>query len=733
MNKKVIVGVLILGVVLLAYRFRNAFDEEIDFNDQVRPILNKNCLACHGGVKQQSDLSFLFIEEAFKPAKSGLKAIVPGRAGRSEMIKRIKSLDQNIVMPPDRDRLTLEEVEVLEKWIDQGAHFDKHWAYKRPEIKEVLDIDGYVEQNLIEEGLEFSADADKETLLRRVSLDLTGLPPALDLGNKFLNSKDPEAFEELIDTLLSSEHFGERWATMWLDLARYADSQGYQKDLLRRDIWRYRDWVIKAFNDDMPFDQFTIEQLAGDLIPEASDEQILATAFHRNTMTNDEGGTDNEEYRVAAVIDRLNTTFEVWQGTTMACVQCHSHPYDPIRHEEFYKGYAYFNNTKDADESSDTPKKVLFSPAQKLARAGIAKQMEEVKDSLSEEYQDLIRQHIAIMPGSVQIMEETEEADRRTTRVFIRGNWLAHGDTVEAETPAFLPPSSYSKDRLGLAKWLVDGKNPLTSRVIVNRFWEQIFGNGLVYSLEDFGTQGMKPTHPALLDYLALRFEMEHKWSVKSLLKEILMSRTYRQSSAIGPELLERDPYNYLLARGPRYRLSAENIRDQALAVSGLLNPKVYGPSVKPYQPEGVWNVIRHVDRWQTAEDGDQHRRGLYTFWRRVSPYPSMLTFDAPSREICVSRRIRTNTPLQALVTMNDPVFVEASEALALRMMREGGEDAEEQIKYGYKLAMMKDPDVKRMQVLLDLYEKSKGIGDFESMALVANVILNLDEVIMKS
>jgi len=732
MSKKLVIGLIIVGLAILAFLLRNAFDEQVDFNADVRPILNKKCLACHGGVKQQSDLSFLFIDEAFEPAKSGARAIVPGSPRRSEMINRIKSTDADVVMPPDRERLSESEVKVLEKWIKQGAKFDKHWAYKPAEPLEGSNLDDFVGRKLEKEGLNFSEQASKETLLRRVSFDLTGLPPSDEVMKKYLKSDAEAGYEYLVDQLLDSEHFGERWASMWLDLARYADSQGYQKDLLRRDIWRYRDWVIQAFNDDMPFDQFTIEQLAGDLLPDATKDQYLATAFHRNTMTNDEGGTDNEEYRVAAVIDRLNTTFEVWQGTTMACVQCHSHPYDPIRHQEFYKAYAYFNNTTDADESSDIPKMVLFSPAQKLAKEILEEQMSATEDTLSKDYQALVEEYISIQPGRVQIMEEMPDDSSRITRVFVRGNWLAHGDTVQAETPAFLPPSNYSQDRLGIANWLVDGNNPLTSRVIVNRFWEQIFGNGLVYTLEDFGTQGSKPSHPELLDYLALKFEKEHKWSVKSLLKEIVMSRTYRQSSAVSQDLLEKDQYNFLLARGPRHRLSAENIRDQALAVSGLLNRKVFGPSVKPYQPEGVWNVIRHVDRWQTAEEGDQHRRGLYTFWRRVSPYPSMLTFDVPSREVCVSRRIRTNTPLQALVTMNDPVFVEASEALAKRMMKEGGKGCEEQIKYGYKLAMMKEPDDLRLKEMLDLYEASKEIGEFESMALVANVILNLDEVIMK-
>jgi len=701
----------------------------IDFNSQVRPILNKNCLACHGGVKQQSGLSFLFIEESFGAAKSGKTAIVPGSIRNSEMIRRVKSDDPDVIMPPDRDALSNEEIEILEQWIKQGAKYEDHWAYIPPNIKDPSKrIDHFVKDKLDEEELSFSEEAPKSTLLRRLSIDLTGLPPSIEEAETFLNDEDPKAYESLVDRLLASEHFGERWASMWMDLARYADSQGYQKDILRKEMWRYRDWLIDAFNKDLPFDQFTIDQLAGDLVESPSDNQVLATAFHRNTMTNDEGGTDDEEYRVAAVIDRLNTTFEVWQGTTIACVQCHSHPYDPIRHKEFYEAYAYFNNTSDTDHQSDVPKKVLFSPAQDRKRDEISDQLSLLSDTLSDEYKGLVADYISIKAGAIQIMEELPHDSSRTTRVFDRGNWLAHTDTVEADTPDFLPPSSFSQDRLGLARWLVDGNNPLTARVIANRFWEQIFGNGLVYTLEDFGTQGGKPTHPELLDYLALQFQNEHQWSVKSLLKEIVLSRTYKQSSTMSEALFEKDRYNHLLARGPRHRLSAEGIRDQALSISGLLNPKVYGPSVMPHQPEGVWNVIRHIDRWQTSGNQDQYRRGLYTFWRRVSPYPSMITFDTPSREVCVSRRIRTNTPLQALVTMNDPVFVEASEALASRMIREGGRNIEEQISYGYKLALMEEPDEIRLKELLNFYLKSEG-----KMALVANVILNLDEVIMKS
>lgn len=733
--------------------------KEIDFNTQVRPILNNNCLGCHGGVKKQSDLSFLFMEEALLPAKSGKRAIVPGDADGSELIRRVMSLDPEVVMPPEDHRLNDQEVSILRDWIDQGAKSEDHWVYIAPDPNieppqvesdwESNEIDQFVLAKLQEEGLSPSEMAEKSTLIRRLSLDLIGLPPTVEETNQFVNDNDPAAYEKLVDRLLNSKHFGERWAAVWLDLARYADSKGYQKDRLRKEIWRYRDWVIDAFNKDMPFDQFTIEQLAGDLLPNATDEQILSTAFHRNTMTNDEGGTDDEEFRVAAVIDRLNTSFEIWQGTTIGCVQCHSHPFDPIRHEEFYELYAFFNNTTDHDDGRDSPLRELYSPAQLKNRQLLEQKLQSYQqsgDTVSAEYKSQLEAFLEIKPGMVQVMEEMPADSSRETKIFIRGNWLMHGDVVQPDTPEYLPPmsDSYPKNRLGFAKWLVDGNNPVTARVIVNRFWEQMFGSGLVVTVEDVGTQGQKPSHPELLDWLSNQFVNEYKWSVKSLLKNIVLSSTYRQSSKVTPELLEKDPANSLLARGARYRLSAEAIRDQALVISGLFNPRLYGPSVMPYQPDGVWNVIRHVDRWKVDTLGDQHRRALYTFWRRVSPYPSMLTFDAPSRELCVSRRIRTNTPLQALVTLNDPVFVEASEALAERMVQEGGETIASQIQYGFKRALMRPPNAERLKYLLEFYESTKekyreansdaeeAFLERQAMINVANVLLNLDEVVMK-
>ena len=751
----VISGILVLSAILF---FRTKSDiDEIDFNTQIRPILNDNCLRCHGGVKQQGGLSFLFPEEALDTTSSGKYAIIPGNPEGSELIKRIEHENAELIMPPEGMPLKKEEIKLLKTWIRQGAKWDTHWAYQAPNKITPLsesddwgnnEIDHLVLSKLQEANLIPTKEASKSILIRRLSLDLTGLPPSTELVDDFIKDETPEAYEKLVDQLLASPHFGERWAALWLDLARYADSRGYQKDRLRKNIWRYRDWVINAFNQDMPFDQFTIEQLAGDLMPNSNESQLLATAFHRNTMTNDEGGTDDEEFRVAAVIDRVNTTMEVWQGMTISCVQCHSHPYDPIRQDEFYKIYAFFNNTADRDSTNDYPRVNIYSPNQIEKRKLIQQELESFgQDTLDEAYQSLMKDFLAIQPGPVPVLNELEKDTSRITHIFERGNWLVHGDEVKPDVPGCLPemPENYPKNRLGFAQWLVHPNQPLTARVIVNRFWEQLFGNGLVSTLEDFGTQSELPVHPELLDWLAYQFSHDLEWSVKGLLKTIVLSATYRQSSDVSPQLLEKDPYNELLARGPRFRLTAEQIRDQALAISGLLNTDMYGPSVMPHQPEGVWNVIRHTARWETSTNGDQYRRALYTFWRRVSPYPSMLTFDAPSRELCNSRRIRTNTPLQALVTLNDPVFVEAAEALAQRMMEEGGEKVEDQIQYGFKLVLMRTAAPNRIQALMDFYdqalkkyqkEEQNAFGstpEQSAMVNVANILLNLNEVITKT
>ena len=735
----------ILGVVLLScitwFFVDKSFKHKkstVSFNEDVRPILNQNCLGCHGGVRQSGSFSMLFASEAFLPTESGEPAIVPGVPDSSELIKRIKHEDPQYRMPLDSDALSADEVAILEQWIEEGATWETHWAYIPVEPVTVPvpknaswgynEIDAFILKRVEEAGLQVSPEADCRTLMRRASLDLIGLPPSETEVDEFCSNASLSKYEEMVDRMLASPHFGERWAAMWLDLARYADTKGYEKDS-PRTIWLFRDWVIKAFNQDTPFDQFTIEQLAGDLLPDASEDQLIATAFHRNTMNNDEGGTDNEEFRVASVIDRVNTTWEVWMGTTMACVQCHSHPYDPFRHEEYFEFLAFFNNTEDHDTPNEYPTLV------------------SVIDS---SYKELFEK----TGGEVRtpIMQEMPADSQRTTHVFNRGNWLDPGEPVQPGVPGIMHAfdQEIALDRLGLAQWIVDEKNPLTARVTVNRFWSELFGAGLVETIEDFGSQGQAPTHPELLDWLAHTFVHEHHWSVKQMLKTIVMSATYRQRSDVQPVHLEKDPLNRLLARAPRLRLSAEQLRDQALAVSGLLSNKMYGPSVMPHQPEGIWRAPYSNLAWETSEGEDRHRRGLYTFWRRSAPYPSMVTFDSPTREVCVSRRIATNTPLQALVMLNDPVYVEAARSMARQMQEFDKNKMDQAIIFGFEKALMRKPAPAELDVLKNLFEQaffdyenqfqvttdeSPSYRDIELEAytVVANAILNLDEFITKS
>lgn len=819
------------------------------------------------------------------------------------MIRRINETDPERRMPYKEEPLTREEIRILTRWVDQGAVWGDHWAYAAPRpVAAPVDpelqgqphneIDYFIRRKLMENGLRPSPEADKPTLVRRVYLDLIGLPPTPGEAEAFLSDSGDHAYERLVDRLLASPHFGEKWASWWLDLARYADTKGFEADR-SRVIWRFRDYVIRSFNDDKPFDTFTIEQLAGDMLPHPTDEQLIATAFHRNTMNNDEGGTDDEEFRTAAVIDRVATTWEVFQGTTMSCVQCHSHPYDPIRHEEYYQTFAFFNQTRDEDVSNEHPllrtyreededkletikawvrdhagdneafavsrflktlepkihahvfdgfengelngykwlsirpggsarlrgvnmdgKSHLFinyampdpggsfviradhPNGEILARVSLTptdepriadiplKPVSGVRDlffvfsnpTLKHDQSVCTIEWFAFresLPGAGQAAFASVRSDfvhllnapventpvliegtgdfRRETHVFERGNWLVRGAPVSPGVPEVLNPGRvHVTDRLAFARWLVSPENPLTARVIVNRFWEQIFGNGLIETLEDFGTQGAPPTHPELLDWLALRFMNHHRWSMKKVIRDIVLSATYRQDSRVTEEALQHDAANRWLGRGPRVRLSAEQIRDQALAVSGLLSRKMYGKSVMPHQPEGIWMSVYNGAKWVTSEGEDQYRRGVYTFVKRTSPYPSMITFDGSSREVCLGRRIRTNTPLQALVTLNDPVFVEAARALARRVMPADTLPKERAIAEGYRLLKFQRITDEKLAVLCDLYDNALRKYEADTAALhaltrdkfaseqlaamtvVSNALLNLDEVIMK-
>ena len=653
---------------------------QVDFTRDIRPILLKNCVPCHGpdAEARQANLR-LDVREGAVADRGGYQAIVPGSPKSSRAFQRITHEAEVARMPPPATGKALrdEEIQLIRQWIEQGANYDEHWSFTPP-IRHPLpavrnsswpknEIDHFVLARLEEEGLSPSPEAGPHTLIRRLYLDLIGLPPTPAQVVAFVEDKKPGAYEHLVDELFNSPRYGERWARVWLDLARYADSKGYESDSLR-SIWPYRDWVIRALNDNMPYDRFTLEQIAGDLLPVPTRNQLIATGFHRNTPTNSEGGTDDEEFRVLAVKDRVSTTMQVWMGLTAGCAQCHDHKYDPLTQREFYQLYAFFNQSADSDQRDDRPS-------------------------------------LDVGSATTLIMRELPEADRRGTHIHERGNFLQKGERVEPDVPkAFHPfPEGVERTRLGLAKWIVDEDNPLTARVGVNRCWAQLFGAGLVPTEEDFGSQGAPPTHPKLLDWMATEF-IRLDWDLKAMLKLMVMSATYRQSSEVTPELLDQDRLNRLLARGSRYRLEAEMVRDQALMLSGLLSDKMFGPPVMPWQPEGVWNPVYSNEQWKTSPGEDRYRRAVYTLWRRSTPYPSLITFDAPSRETCTLRRIHTNTPLQALVALNDPVYVEAAESLAERIERKGGDSVADRAEYALRLCLARPPTPSEIERAAQLY-----------------------------
>ena len=793
----------------------------VNFNQDIRPILWNRCLKCHGpdNNQLQAGLRLDTREGALAAADSGSAAVVPGKPGESELLRRVTSADASERMPPAETgpALSAREVASLTSWIGQGAPYAAHWSYVKPVRPELPDlaalvrdaklpprsdatpsptdasqlaawprnaVDQFILARLLREGLVPSPEADRYALIRRAALDLTGLPPTLEEVDQFVGDPDPQAYERLVDRLLAKETYGEHWARMWLDLARYADSSGYADDP-PRTIWAYRDWVIRALNANQPFDQFTVDQLAGDLLPDPTSDQLLATAFHRNTLTNNEGGTNDEEFRNVAVADRVNTTMAVWMGTTINCAQCHSHKYDPISQEEYFKFFAVFNNTEDADRREESPLLDVYTAEQRQQQAAWQTEIKELEQALvnltpeqagpqRERLEQLKKQLAEIKPITTVPIQRELPADRhRKTYVQHRGNFLDPGQEVTPGVPAAFhplpaagtPPAAGGPDpaaaapacnRLDLARWLVDDANPLTARVIVNRYWEALFGRGIVPTSEEFGSQGDLPTHPELLDWLATEL-VRLDWDTKALVRLLVTSATYRQSSRVTAELSERDPGNLLLARGPRFRLSAEMVRDQALAVSGLLSSKMYGPPVQPSQPTlGLSAAFGSGVDWQTSQGEDRYRRAVYTMWRRSSPYPSLATFDAPNREVCTVRRDRTNTPLQALVTLNDPVYVEAAQALA-RRLNAAGATPEDKARHGFRLCLARPPSDAELQQLVELYQQTRprftaaaeqakrlatvplgappdgaDVADLAAWTVVGNVLLNLDEMLMK-
>ncbi len=695
-------------------------DSKVDFQRQIRPLLSDACFQCHGPDPKvrMAGLRLDLREDLFQARTSGAP-VVPGDPDDSLILQRITHEDANLRMPPAYSQKTLsgDQIDLIRQWIEQGAVWQQHWAFTRPQRPDLpqvkdnswprQDLDRFVLKRLESQGLAPSPPAEKSRILRRVTFDLTGLPPTLGELDAFLADPSPGAYEKAVDRLLASSRYGERMAAVWLDLARYADTDGYQDDE-PRIMWRWRDWVVDVLNQNLSFDRFTIQQLAGDLLPEATPEQKLATGFLRNNRVNGEGGSIADEFRIEYAVDRVNTVSTTWMGLTAGCARCHDHKYDPISQTEFYGLLAFFNNISEPGTYRRSSAPTIKVPPRVVQRQldRIHREL-QVLDRDSPAYAALETRHRRLweqVPATMIMRED----DARETFVLGRGQYDQPGAKVTPGVPEVLPslPPAESANRLALARWLVDPSHPLTARVAANRLWQLHFGAGLVPTPEDFGVQGEPPTHPLLLDWLASEL-IRLEWDVKAFQRMIVTSATYLESSKLTPALLERDPANRLLARSPRLRLSAEMIRDQALAVSGLLVGSLGGPSVKPYQPAGIWDEIAggatgaYKKGYEQGTGAHLYRRSLYSFWRRTIHPPGMEVFDAPSREVCTSRRERTNTPLQALTLMNDVTYVEAARALARRLIREGGPTDEDRVGFGFRLVTSRHPEPTEIEVLM--------------------------------
>ncbi len=837
-----------------------AAERQVDFSRDIQPLLASRCIVCHGAAQQMNGLRFDRKADALRGGYAG-PVILPGDSAKSKLIQLVAGVGQKVIMPPAGPKLSSEEIGLLRAWIDQGAEWPEtaadaeperaadseleHWAFRpvrKPDLPRVEqsswirnNIDSFVLARLEAEGIKPSADAPKATLARRVSLDLTGLPADPEAVELFVADRGPGAYERLVDELLESEHYGEKWARPWLDLARYADSDGYEKDRTRPHAWRYRHWVINALNRDIPFDEFTIDQVAGDLAPGAGIEQRVAAGFHRNTLKNREGGVNIEQYRFEETIDRANTVATVWLGLSLGCAQCHDHKYDPTTQADYYRFYAFFNSIDEIDidaplagevgpylaarpgydrkrreilaehkvhelqppweakmiEASKNPGKwtdwdlsydvlplymdkghdVLGTPPEKrdprqaytlkrffLKNYGRVVSQEHYEELGFNEAGKKLQALDDQFPALSRAQSVADLPEPRETHIHIRGGWDRLGLAVQPDAPGFLPPLGSDgtglPTRLDLARWLVSRENPLTARVTVNRIWQEYFGRGLVLTSEDFGTQGDKPSHPKLLDWLAVDF-IDQGWSLKKLHKRIVMSATYRQSSNDRPDLAEKDPGNVLLARQSRLRLPAELIRDGALAASGLLDPTVGGPSVRPPQPEGVAALgYSGQVKWRTSSGGDAYRRGLYIHFQRAVPYPFLMTFDSPDMQVTQCRRERSNTPLQALNLLNDGVFFESAQALAARVLQQAPtQNFTGRLDYAYRLTLARSPTDNEQERLLGFYHEQterlahapeirdaifpaaiEGRTSVETAAwtTVARIVLNLDEFITR-
>ena len=823
----------------------------VDYERDIAPLFQQRCIACHGASQTMNGLRLDRRASALRGGYRG-PAIIPGDAEGSRLVRLISVGEDGIRMPPSGRRLNAQEIGLMSAWIDQGAKWpvaidapspkteteSGHWAFQpvsRPPVPSLPaslavrnPIDHFVVARLDAEGWLPSSAADKTTLARRASLDLIGLPPTPAEVDAFLSDREPGAYERLVDRLLNSPHYGERWAIPWLDLARYADSDGYEKDWERPYAWRWREWVIEALNSDMPFDQFTIEQLAGDVLRNARTEQIVGTGFQRNTLKNREGGVKLEQFRFEETVDRTNTIGTVWLGLTLGCAQCHDHKYDPISQEEYYRIFAFMNGI----EESETPAPVsgelepylealpgytgrryqlleeygvyklqpawevkmllaaqnpgrwtdwdhAFDALQKTLDGGEAilrkaperrtpRERTKLEDHFIENYRRVISKQDAeeldwiglynklrdlrnSTPDIAYARTVTDVPVPRETRIHLRGLWNRAGRVVKPGGMDVLPPIRLEgrHPRLALAEWLVSPQNPLTPRVTVNRVWQEYFGTGIVPTSDDFGARSAGPTHPELLDWLAAEF-VESGWSLKELHRTIVSSATYRQSSEARPALADLDPGNALLGRQRRIRLPAELIRDSALHASGLLVPKIGGPSVRPYQPDGVTD-LGYADsvKWQASSGEDRYRRGLYTFYQRSTPHPQLVNFDIPDRSSPACSRERSNTPLQALNLLNDPVFIEAARALAGRALQVSGADVDERLRYVFRRSVAREPSGRELSHLRAYFQRQRAIfayaadqaDDFmpdripdadvvgvAAMAGVASVAMNLDE-----
>ncbi|WP_435010519.1 PSD1 and planctomycete cytochrome C domain-containing protein [Tundrisphaera lichenicola] len=780
-----------------------------EYLQQVKPILQKHCVACHGSTRPRGGLRLDTAEAAIRGGRGG-PSIVPGKPAESSLLLAVMGEGDSERMPLNRRPLAEAEVSSLRDWIIAGAPSPPdevpspaptaiHWSFlppTQPELPAIErterarnPIDRFILKPLEQDGIAPSPEADRETLLRRVSLDLIGLPPKPEEVEEYLSDHRPDSYERLVDRLLESPHYGERWARPWLDLARYADSNGYSIDA-PRSIWPYRDWVIDALNRDLPYDRFATEQLAGDLLPDASTVQRVATGFHRNTPINQEGGIDREQFRIDSVIDRTNTTATAFLGLTMGCCQCHDHKYDPITQAEYYRLFAFFNNSDEPEIAVASPEEIArkeaseaeinaylaelwereprLREAQKTWEQGLdmvarQKQSQEVREAFDMPFEKrdpsrnrvvfaafidqtpegkLHRNRIAKMregvpkfPTTMVIQERS--GPPRETHILLQGDFTRPGTVVAPGVPAVLSFQEGApdlRDRLDLCRWLFSPGHPLTARVAVNRIWQAHFGRGLVETENDFGTQGSQPSHPELLDWLATEFA-RLGWSQKAMHRLIVTSATYRQSSQNRPDLAMEDPGNRRLARQSRLRLEAELIRDAALTASGLLTPTIGGPSVFPPQPDGVMNLGQMRREWKADTGPDRYRRGLYTYFWRATPHPSLVAFDAPDATRACTRRERSNTPLQALALLNDEASIECARALADRLLADPTSDETSRLIEAYRICLSRVPtatEQDRLLGLLDAIWAEPNTSTREAWTAVARVLLNLDEFLTR-